>query len=1036
MMVLAASFVASCVDNNYDLANKKIATDVKIDNNTIALPVGGLKPVVLDSLIDVDDIEYLGKGVDGVYGIYINDSISALEEKIEPVTLNISPLSHKVNIEFDEPEISTIHIEETSLNSIRLNTPSVSWEELINSLKEAKLETNITKAVTNTELDRLFSSLESGTLPPDSLPEEIDINEVVSVTDQEVKCKFSCELPSLVEKIDNIKLASENGEESHGALVEFVVTHPEALSGIDKSIDFEISFPEMFLLAKSSSRQKLSADRHKISVDNIIPDGVNDSQTSLKFYIEALDGIADKIVDGVIDVDETIKYSLHYNVDGAIKIDKSDLIERRDLEFNVALAAPLQLNDLSGKTKEIEVPLAPITMSFDSYIDDLQYIDTIKHVKFDNEKSSFNFMTMMEADWFEGFALSEGYALKIEFPENLYFDDTNSQYSGKGEGVVYKPEEHAYYVYDLNELGNKTWELALDSLAMGVAVENGECNIKTEFSVYCTKDGGQVDHLMITPVELESMTSTLDKLKDPKTVIFNILESEIAVADAAVHTTAITSLLDTRTEFSLKEKIPNEIGRINSIDFEKAVAMKFDMEFSGLDQIDTDVHLDLRMAMPPFLKFALSEKCNSSVDIDIIDDTIFVKADYQSMSEDALSFELLCNGLDFMTSESGGEGLLPDVIDGDNYISCISQIALIGNTVIDDMDLHSNIFGKLDEIGVDVNVDIEEIAVKTFHGIYSAEIDRIEENLDLDLGEELGFLREEGNTVTLADPQFEFVLTNPVGIPVDINLHLFGNEENGTLIQESEIATMLSILPAEYDETTGELTPVETKLFFTTDTSKVKKNGFTNVQIPNLANLLKRIPYSINFDVKPYIRTTGVTHHVDIEKPIKLEGAYSVVVPLKFEDFHLCYRDTVDNLDSSVGETVGMFSNVSVGVKMDIINTIPLGLSLKVVPMDINGKVIEDIEIDELLVAAGNGEALLGANGALNADLPVQSFSFAIKSKSGDISSLDGLAFSLEAASDHTTGSAAIKGEQGIKISNIVFEVSGDIEADLKDLAL
>ena len=126
----------------------------------------------------------------------------------------------------------------------------------------------------------------------------------------------------------------------------------------------------------------------------------------------------------------------------------------------------------------------------------------------------------------------------------------------------------------------------------------------------------------------------------------------------------------------------------------------------------------------------------------------------------------------------------------------------------------------------------------------------------------------------------------------------------------------------------------------------------------------------------------------------------------------------------------------SFGVKMDIINTIPLGLSLKVVPMDINGKVIEDIEIDELLVAAGNGEALLNADGTLRDGLPVQNFSFVIKSKGGDISSLDGLAFTLEAATDHTTGSAAIKGEQGIKISNVVFEVSGDIEADLKDLGL
>jgi hypothetical protein len=122
----------------------------------------------------------------------------------------------------------------------------------------------------------------------------------------------------------------------------------------------------------------------------------------------------------------------------------------------------------------------------------------------------------------------------------------------------------------------------------------------------------------------------------------------------------------------------------------------------------------------------------------------------------------------------------------------------------------------------------------------------------------------------------------------------------------------------------------------------------------------------------------------------------------------------------------------SILAKMDIINTIPLGLSLEIVPLDENGKKIEDIEIDKIEILAGEGKNLLGADNVTVAEgLTVQHFEFSIKSASGDISSLDRLAFTIEALSNSVTGSVGLKGEQGVKISNIVFEVSGDIEVDL-----
>ena len=118
---------------------------------------------------------------------------------------------------------------------------------------------------------------------------------------------------------------------------------------------------------------------------------------------------------------------------------------------------------------------------------------------------------------------------------------------------------------------------------------------------------------------------------------------------------------------------------------------------------------------------------------------------------------------------------------------------------------------------------------------------------------------------------------------------------------------------------------------------------------------------------------------------------------------------------------------------MDIVNTIPLGLLLKVVPLDENGDVIEGIEVDELKIEAGSGEDIVDGAGVLTENLSLQKFVFAIKGNIADILLLDQLAFSLEASSNHTIGTSALRGSQGIKVSNIVFEIAGDIEMDLND---
>ena len=1014
LLLVIISFCISCVDNNYDLLNKKITTDVKIESNTVALPVGDLKAVVLDSLIDVNEIEMLGKDACGVYSIAIDSAIS-VEENFDPITLRIAPIEYNASVEFEETNIDTIHINAADITVVKFSPSGISIEDLNKKLPRLESEVR-TDIFDKTVLENLLAELGDS-------PQPYKFTEPLEVTtgEQSVPCSVNYLMHKDIEAIKSIKLGTAG--DTTGILVNVAVANPAVLQNCEKEINFRIEFPEIFCLEKNDSAEQageyeLINDGHSIRLDGFKSTG----ETSLlSFYITDIKGIDGYIQDGCIRINDSVKYSIDYKVDGEIELRKGMKVE--DFSFGVDLDVQLAFLEAAGKTKDVKVDFEPVEMLFSADFGNLEHIDTINYVEFDETVSLIKFETSMDTVWLDAFELMEGYALKVAFPQ-LEISQDYSNY----EGITYNEAEHAFYVKDIKNLSGTLWEIAPKRLTLNLPVEDGSCHmdVKAEISCVNLNNPNEAGYFYLSGREMDNMVEALGKLKGDKEARFYLSESDLAIKDAVVHTDVISSSLNASSNFDINEKVPSEVGRVEKIGFKDDVPIRLALNVEGLDMLNTDIELDVDVMLPSFLKLKTAKR---SDDIVIKNSVLSVSTSYNPSSKEPLVFDLLCSGMDFTDGENGSAGLvIKDSDDGNSYLSYNCDVFVDGQASIRGAEFHSVALGNA--ISFNVSLEIGDISVKRFHGIYRAEIEGVDENIDLDLGDELEFVWEEGNSITLADPQLEFVLKNSVGIPVDITLLLYGNDENGQVIEDSRIELVQRIQPAKYDEKTDSLIPVETKLFLTTDIANISKAGYENVEIPNLANLLKTVPHSLSLKIDPKIVENGVTHHIDICDPIKLDAAYSVVIPLKFEDLHLCYNDTITGLDTNLGETMSMFSNVSLCAKMDIVNTMPLGLLLKVVPLDVYGNVIDDIEIDELKIAAGAGDALLDEKGTVCAGGEPQKFVFGIKSKKGDISSLDGLAFSLEVATDHTVGTAAIKGEQGIKISNIVFEVSGDIEMD------
>lgn len=1009
--------LASCVDDTYDLANKELVTDVKIEGNKLALPLGNLRAIMLDSLLSVEDIDVLEK-TDGVYSINISDSVP-FEVAIDPITLSIPSQKYSSAIDFVEVDITEVDIKGMTPQPAVFNVPSVSLDDLNENLPN--LSSSVTGSLVNDELKTLFETVKNMvgqakyTFKPD--------RDKFTISDA-VPCKMVYELPQQIKSLSTIKLANrKDGENSStGSLIQFNVRHPEVLNGVDKTLTFSVEFPESFRISLDKTAKDidnyLKDNDHKLTVTGLLAEG---NLTTIQFYMDELTGLEEYIDEtkGTLSMDEFIKYSVEYKLDGEITLSEKTKLE--EFEFSVDMNLPLGFRDIVGETNDIAIDFEPIHMDFHAHFDNLQYIDRIDSILFDAKNSVLIFDTDM-AGGFSPFFLKEGYGLKLSFPDELVIDETLSVYPTKDDKqpkIEYRAGEHAFYIYDLEALAHSHWELALDRMVLKKPVVNGVFDIDVAAEITAVAPSSETTNsLVLAGAKLESLTATLKSLQQ-KDANFSMNDSHLTINDAIVHTEKIIAPLDTHAEFTLNEKVPSEIGRIESIGFVDNVPVTLAIDIDGLEQLGTNVNLNLHAALPSFLKLS-----SNSSEVQVLEDSLLVKAVYNPSAGEPLEINLLCNGLDFMGKDFNGKGLMPkDSTDGNSYLAYQDEIVVVGDAYIDGMEFHSQVLESMEDIVVNVAINIGNIEVKDFNGLYRGEFDKIEENIELDFGEGLDFLKDEKNSITLAEPQILIAFENTIGVPVDIDLQLSGKDENGVVIESSLISNVFHIEPAEYDASSGSIIPRQTKLFITSDTSKVSMQGYQNVEIPNLARLLERLPSSLSLSVLPVV-DQNVAHHVDLSQPHRFKGDYSVIIPLKFEEFYMCYTDTIEGLQVSLDEVMDIFSNISLQAKMNVKNTVPVGLSLGVKALDDKNNVIEDIEIDSLKLSAGNGSSILEAAEG-------EKVQFAIKSKTGDLSRLDKLAFTLDAYTDQTEGGVALKGDQGIQISNIVLEVSGDIATEL-----
>ena len=1014
--------LCSCVDDTYDL-NKGVTTDVEIKGNKLALPLGSLRAIMLDSLLSVDSLDILNKK-DGVYSISMADSIAPYEYEIPQIKFEIPAKETKVEVnDFAKANITEVTIDGQDTKSSEFTVPEISLDEL----NIPKVNTDRSVSAANDQVKTIidqFGGIE------DNSETSIDFKEAFALEDGKVEFDLTYTLPKEIETIHTIflkKKGDESDNTENGALIGFEIIHPIALVGLDKTITFEIDFPEEFTIELDPNTTEgqyiLSDDGHHITVENLFVEAGKKENSVIQFYIKELKDLDSKIIDGQLSFIDTIEYRVDYFVEGLLKINSNTELE--DFNFKVVTDLELSFRDVEGTTKDIEVEFEPMNMAFDITFDNLEHINRIGYVTFDADESKLNLQVGMNG-CFTPFTLKEGYALKLKFPEELSINEALSEYpryNSKGEEIVkYIESQKAFYIFDLEVFSNNAtsyasqqWSIALDQLTLNEEVIDGNINKDINATITIVDDKGEsTENLVLGSTYLPLMVATLESFAN-KQLDYQIEESHFIIDDAVVYTDRVVSKLEETIDFSFDNNdLPKELRRIEGIGFGDDTPVFLKIKVNGLGDLKTDIVLDLQVNLPSALEISV----DNNDTVRIIDNTLFMKISIDPRASEPTVVELTCNGLNFTKGEGNKYGLTPKLVNNKGYIEYKSTMDITGDVIVEGSEFHAEMLDK--EISVDVDFEIGDIEVKDFHGIfYIDDLGGIEESFALNLGDGLDFLNSEENTIVLSDPQISISVDNSISIPISASLSLIGKDAAGQIIEGSAINTNIKIEAAEYDQTTNEVTPRTTNLLITA--KPTEKEDYTNLPVENLANLLKQIPASIDIVLTPAIDTTN-TQHINLVQPLSFGGNYEVAIPLQFDEFSFVYSDTISNLKAGLGDIMEMFSNVSLGLNMNIKNSMPLQLQFKAIPLDEFGDTIHGFTISEFEIPAGNGQAFCDT-------ITGKDVNFSIASRNiNDISALDKLKFDLHATANSTVGGAALRGDQGVKLGDISIEIIGDVK--------
>ena len=214
-------------------------------------------------------------------------------------------------------------------------------------------------------------------------------------------------------------------------------------------------------------------------------------------------------------------------------------------------------------------------------------------------------------------------------------------------------------------------------------------------------------------------------------------------------------------------------------------------------------------------------------------------------------------------------------------------------------------------------------------GVFNPDIDPIKVDVvDLDLGEDMDFVYENGAVFDFANPSITLTINSEVDLAAEATIVMHGLDEYGKEIQDEK-----------YKAVTIRLSDIKkgANVYEITNGSKYIIEG-------SISSLLAKVPHKVKIDdIKPQV--AAQVQEVTLGDDMVIKGSYDINIPMIFNDVNLTYTETVEDvLGEDPTEVTDYVSEIeSVSVEFEALNTVPADFAVEIVALDAYNRAIKGI---------------------------------------------------------------------------------------------
>lgn len=528
---------------------------------------------------------------------------------------------------------------------------------------------------------------------------------------------------------------------------------------------------------------------------------------------------------------------------------------------------------------------------------------------------------------------------------------------------------------------------------------------KRKDGTYALSVSGAIDP---TSVDVDDIVLTVtDPVIDPVRVAFDGIVA--ALPDMTpIPGTEIDAPVSFTTDIQIDEVVDDALILVKDVDLQSPAPITVAFSFPSLPSFVSQVEMkNFAVSFPDFIRVRYA---GNDPRVTLSSNTLTIEGQIEKAeiaSDNGFEIPgLYIDGLSFSTpkrTELGSDGKR-------HFILTAQAVGYDGTIKVSTSDcLAQDMKGQ--EIDMYSVLSFSDMTLGTFTGKLFPRIDPINSSFEMDLGDDAAdILQSDGNSMILSNPEIAIDITTGFSIPfvVDMNISSFdkaGNPICSNVAPDGDGTFVIPASPRGQTKTT-------TVLVYRNGTRKLDMASDTvYVLVSRMSDLLSTIPDKVEFELSVIADTTMTNpadfHYVNLADDLKLDGAYSVNVPLEFDDLRMSYTKTMDGL-SEIFEDID--SDLALQLKAKIVNTIPLDLMISAVPLDVQGNRIDGVSMTRCDVKAGTEASPSTSDLLIGIDL-----------KSKDASKFDALELNFGFASDPALGKAVLKASQYVELTNVAL---------------